>query len=255
MSKPLIVAHRGDTQNAPENTLPAFANAIKKGADGMELDVHLTQDSQLVVHHYFGLGTTTSGSGLLFEKTLAEIKQADAGSWFSSAFSGVQVPTLAEVFDLGKGKVRFEIDLKGSSLRFLQAVIREIERFGIEADVELTTAHYALLHHAKQINPGLQTGTFFNPPPDWMALRLAQRHVIDWATLFDIQVAHVNRMLITEEFVQELHRHNLLVHGSNLSTREEIEQGLSMGIDRFSTDHIELALQLRNEFVRRNTRA
>ena len=89
MSKPLIVAHRGDTQSAPENTLPAFANAIKKGADGIELDVHLTEDGQLVVHHYFGLGTTTSGSGLLIEKKLAEIKQADAGSWFSSAFSGV----------------------------------------------------------------------------------------------------------------------------------------------------------------------
>lgn len=252
MSKPLIIAHRGDPQSAPENTLPAFASAIEKGIDGIELDVHQTRDGALVVHHFFGLGTTTSGSGLLMEKTLAEIKQSDAGSWFSSAFAGVQVPTLAEVLDLGKGKVHFEIDLKGSSLQFLQTVIAEVERFDVEDNVELTTAHYALLYHAKRLNPRLRKGTFFNPPPDWMPIHLAQQHVLDWATLFEIQVAHVNRVLLTDEFVEELHRHNLLVHGSNLSTQEEIEQGLSIGIDRFSTEEIELALQVRDEFLEHN---
>ncbi len=166
MPKPLVIAHRGDMECAPENTLPAFASAIVKGADGIEFDVHMTLDGELIIHHFYGFGHTTNGDGLVVEKALAEIKRLDAGSWFSSTFSGLQVPTLAEVFDFGKGKIHFEVDLKGSSLPFLQKVIAEIARFNLEDDVELTTAHYALLSHAKQINPRLRTGTFFLQPPD-----------------------------------------------------------------------------------------
>ena len=111
---PLIIAHRGDMAHAPENTLAAFASAIAKGADGVELDVHLTADGELIVHHFFGLGFTNNGVGLVCERTLAELKALDAGSWFDAKFAGEKLPTLAEVFDLCKGKCRLEVDMKGS---------------------------------------------------------------------------------------------------------------------------------------------
>lgn len=249
MPKPLIVAHRGNTKRAPENTLPAFASAIQKGADGIELDVHWSKDEHLVVHHFFGFDTAEGESHLIVDKTLAEIKRLDVGSRFSPAFSDVRIPTLAEVLDLGKGKVRFEIDLKGSSLPFLQAVIAEVKRFGVEDDVELTTAHYALLSYAKKIDSRARTGTFFLQPPEWMPLRLAQRHVLDWATLFEIQAAHLHLSLLTDDFVDELRRRGLTVYASNLSCKEDIEQGLHKGIDSFSTDELEMALRMRDEFV------
>ena len=252
MPKPLIIAHRGDTKNAPENTLPAFASAIQQGADGIELDVHWSKDEHLVVHHFFGYESPEGEYNLIFEKTLADIKGVDVGSHFSPAFSGVRAPTLAEVLDLGKGKIRFEIDLKGSSLPFLQAVIAEIERFGLEDDVELTTAHYGLLSHVKKLHPRLRTGTFFLQPPEWMPLRLAQRHVIDWATLFEIQVPHLHASLLTDDFVDQLRRRGLLVYVFNLSSKEDIGWGLSKGLDFFSTDELEMALQMRDEFVNRS---
>jgi glycerophosphoryl diester phosphodiesterase len=79
--KPLVIARTGDVENAPENTLPAFESAISRGADGIELDVHLTADGELVVQHFYNLGTTDNGEGLVGEHTLAELKALDSGGW------------------------------------------------------------------------------------------------------------------------------------------------------------------------------
>lgn len=246
---PLVIAQRGDVENAPESTLPAFESAISKGADGIELDVHFSADSELVIHHFYNLGSTDNGKGLVDEHTLAQLKALDSGSWFDVKFAGESKPTLSEVFEKYKGRTRFEVDMKSSSLDFLVKVIKEIERFELVNDVELTTAHYPLLVHAKRLNPQVRIGTFFYQPPDWMPVRLAQQHTLDWAELFDIDVVHLNLSLITKEFTKKLHNHGFIVYGSNLDSNEEIKRGLELGIDSFSTGRLGLALQLRDEFV------
>ena len=139
--------------------------------------------------------------------------------------------------------------MKGSSLDFLQKVVREVERFGLVDDVELTTAHTPLLFHAKRLNSRLRVGAFFYQPPAWMPVRLAQEHARDWAGLLGIDVAHLSLSLITAEFVQELRRCGLTVAGSNLDSVEDIQKGLELGVDSFSTGRLGMALQLRDEFV------
>lgn len=96
---PLIIAHRGDQSAAPENTLSAFQRAVAAGADGVELDVRLTQDGQLVVFHDRRLDRTSNGSGPVNEHTLAEVKSLDVGAWFSPKFRREIAPTLDEVFE------------------------------------------------------------------------------------------------------------------------------------------------------------
>ena len=248
--KPLVIARRGDVENAPENTLPAFESAISRGADGVEFDVHLSLDGELVVHHFYNLGTTDNGQGLVSEHTLAELKALDSGGWFDPRFAGEPKPTLSEVFELCKGRTRLEIDLKESSLSFLYRVVGEVERFDLVDDVELTTAHYPLLTHAKKLVPELRTGTFFYEPPAWMPVRLAQRHILDWANLLELAVVHLNMALITADFVDRLHRGGFLAYGSNLDSAEQIQRGLHLGIDSFSTGNLGIALQLRNQFVK-----
>jgi glycerophosphoryl diester phosphodiesterase len=183
-----------------------FESAIARGADGVELDVHPTRDGELVVHHFYGLGTTDDGEGLVCEHTLAELKALDSGSWFD-------------------------------------------ERFNLVDDVELTTAHYPLLPHMKKRNPGLRTGAFFYKPPEWMPLRLAQQHILDWATLLEIWTVHLNIALITVDFVDLLHRRGFAVHGSNLDSEEEMRRKLNSGVDSFSTGCLGMALQVRDEFL------
>lgn len=243
-TEPLIIARTGDVQNAPEDTLPAFESAILRGADGVELDVHPTLDEKLVVHHFYNLGITDDGDGLVCEHTLAELRALDSGRWCDRRFAGEPKPTLGEVFELCKGRVGLEVHLHGSSLGFLRQVVAEVERFDLADDVELTTAHTPLLPHVRTLNPELRCGTFYHEPEEWKSVRLAQRHILDWASLLGTEYIHLDVAFLTRDFVSYLRRHSFTVHGSNLDTNEEIQRGLNVGVDQFSTGCLGLALEL-----------
>ena len=95
-----IFAHRGSKIDCPENTLSAFKKAIDVQADGIELDIHLTKDGEIVVIHDETIDRTTNGSGQVEDYTLAELQNFDAGSWFHESFKQEKIPTLKEVFEL-----------------------------------------------------------------------------------------------------------------------------------------------------------
>jgi glycerophosphoryl diester phosphodiesterase len=108
VSKPvvLVIAHRGDSKEAPENTLPAFASAVKAGADLIELDFYSSADGIPVVCHDADLDRTTNAVALwggakqkITSKSLAELQALDAGSWFSAEFAGTRIPTLSAAMD------------------------------------------------------------------------------------------------------------------------------------------------------------
>lgn len=249
--KPLVIARTGDVERAPENTLPAFESAVERGADGVELDVHLSRDGHLVVHHFNNLGSSDNGSGLVCEHSLAELKALDSGSWFDRRFAGEPKPTLRDVLGRFRGRTRFEIDLKDTGAAFLRQVTAQVEEYDLAGAVELTSAHCPLLKLAKKLDPALRTGTFFYAPPGWMPVRLAQKHTLDWAEMLEIAAVHLNLALITAEFVEQLHQAGFLVAGSNLDTAEQIRCDLAAGIDSFSTGRLGIALPLRDEFCAR----
>ncbi|MGM0896811.1 MAG: glycerophosphodiester phosphodiesterase family protein [Bacillota bacterium] len=97
-----IFAHRGSSGTHPENTVPAFAEAAVLPVHGVELDVHLSKDGELVVIHDEKVHRTTNGKGYVKDLTLAELKELDAGSWKGDSWIGTEIPTLAEVFDVFK---------------------------------------------------------------------------------------------------------------------------------------------------------
>jgi len=114
-TRPLVIAHRGASAVAPENTIAAFEQAIADGADGIELDLHLSRDDQLVVIHDASIGRTTNGSGSVRDRTLRELKRLDAGGWRDPKFEGQRIQTLQEVFERFRDRTRFWIELKGGS--------------------------------------------------------------------------------------------------------------------------------------------
>src|SRR5215213_4700199 len=97
-----VLAHRGASAYAPENTLAAFRLAIEQRADWLELDVQQTKDGHLVVFHDLRMERTTNGSGALRDLTLDQVRQLDAGSWFGPRFAGERVPTFEEVVALAR---------------------------------------------------------------------------------------------------------------------------------------------------------
>jgi glycerophosphoryl diester phosphodiesterase len=112
---PLVIAHRGASAAAPENTIAAFERAIADGADAIELDVHLSRDDHPVVIHDETLERTTDGSGSVRAHTMRELKRLDAGAWRGPAFAGQRLQTLQEVLERFRGRTRFWIELKGGS--------------------------------------------------------------------------------------------------------------------------------------------
>src|SRR5215475_6599931 len=99
MAPVLVIAHRGASGTCPENTLAAFRRAQELGAHMIELDVQLTRDGEVVVMHDWTLARTTDGRGRVASRTLAELRQLDAGSWFDPGYAREPVPTLREVLD------------------------------------------------------------------------------------------------------------------------------------------------------------
>ena len=112
---PLVIAHRGASAAAPENTIAAFERALADGADAIELDVHLSRDDHPVVIHDGTLERTTNGSGPVRGLTMRELKRLDAGAWRGPAFAGQRLQTLQEVLERFRGRTRFWIELKGGS--------------------------------------------------------------------------------------------------------------------------------------------
>ncbi|NGP44436.1 glycerophosphodiester phosphodiesterase [Bacillaceae bacterium SIJ1] len=112
MNQPLIIAHRGASASAPENTLAAFTKAVADGANAIELDVHLTKDNELAVIHDDTVDRTTNGTGLVGQMTLAELQELDAGSWFSDDFQGEKIPSLTEVFAALPSTVVVNVEIK-----------------------------------------------------------------------------------------------------------------------------------------------
>jgi glycerophosphoryl diester phosphodiesterase len=254
MNFPLIVAHRGDTKHAPENTLSAFELAITKGVDGIEFDLHETRDGELVVLHDYTLDRTTSGNGLVSHCTFKELRALDAGRWFDLKFAGEMIPTLNEVIEIGKGKTRFEIELLCATLSFLKDVIQKLKDQNVTDDVEITSPHIPLLGHVRSFQKGLRVGYFVPLFPAWKTPNLGNQHLIQWMKLMDAQVAHLPPSMLNESTVNILHENEYLVHGANLNNAQEFQRALRLNIDQFSTDEIDLAMDLRQRHHANATR-
>ncbi len=161
----MIFAHRGASGEYPENTLLAFQKAAEQEADGLELDIHLTKDQVPVVIHDRKVDRTTDGKGWVFEHTLEELKQLDAGSWKDPSFQGEQIPTLEEVLAWAKDTSLFlNIELK-IGLRpysgLVPQVLEQIAHFKLEDRVIISSFNHYSLVEVRQLNPAIETAILF----------------------------------------------------------------------------------------------
>jgi glycerophosphoryl diester phosphodiesterase len=135
---PLVIAHRGASFIAPENTIPAIKAAIELGADGVELDVKLSKDGVLILHHDQTLDRTTDGSGPIAEWNWSELACLDAGSHHSEQFQNTRIPRLDEIFELFGDDLIYNLELTeyGRPLtRITSRTIELVKDFGLEANV------------------------------------------------------------------------------------------------------------------------
>ncbi len=150
-----IIAHRGASHDAPENTVASFMLGWQQQADAGELDIHLTKDRQVVVIHDADTKRTTGTSGVVANRTLAELRTLDAGSWKGSQWKGEKLPTLSEVLNTVPDGKRMFIEIKCGPvvLPILEGILQES---GKKAEqLVLIGFNYAAMAEAKQRFPGL----------------------------------------------------------------------------------------------------
>ncbi len=157
----LLGAHRGNSAEFPENTLASFGSAIDLGVDLIECDVHLTEDGALPVIHDPLLDRTTDSRGLVRDRTMAELKSLDAGSWKDPRFAGERIPTLEEVLALARHRVGVAIEIK--TLPFVyagieQAVARAIEGVGMTDEVVIIAFDHRCIKEVRRLLPAVLTG-------------------------------------------------------------------------------------------------
>lgn len=165
---PLVIAHRGASLEAPENTIAAFERAVADGADAIELDVHLSRDGHPVVIHDFTLDRTSDGTGPVSARTVQELKRLDAGGWFHPRFRGQRVQTLQEVLERFRDRTRFWIELKAGSDRYPgveERVVSTLEIYDVVERALIQSFDHAALARVRALNSEVPLGALVAMPP------------------------------------------------------------------------------------------
>ncbi len=173
-TKPLIIAHRGGAKLAPENTLASFENAINIGVEMIEIDVHLSKDSEVITIHDQSLERTTDGKGDIKDLTLAEIKKFDAGSWFNENFKGEKVPTLSETLETINRRAILLIEIKDGDERYPgleKKIVEEVKKQNAVDWVVIQSFNKKSVLRIKEMAPEITTfyllgrnfNEYFNP--------------------------------------------------------------------------------------------
>lgn len=243
---PAIIAHRGASAHAPENTLASFHIALTQQADGIELDVHLSLDGEVVVIHDSNLGRTTNGTGSVYEKTLKELKQLDAGSWFGERFAGESLPTLREVFELVGDQSFVNVELKGPGL-FRSALpaqtVEVVRQFGFEDRVIFSSFNPWLLRQTANQLPEARLGMLLPPGGIASWVRVLSKPIITpWAY-------HPHYQTVTPVFFERSAQERRPILAYTVNHPEEISRLCALGIYGIITDDPAKALALREENI------
>ena len=173
---PQIIAHRGASYLAPENTLAAFRLAGELGADGIEFDVQQTRDGGLIVHHDYIIDFHTQLSGNIYDMLEGELRELDFGAWKNVDFTGEQIPTLDEALAVGRELGTMMVELKSTitpDASYVPRVVEAIEAADCVDRVVLIAFQHDLLRQARELQPDLKVGVLlygalegmFVPPP------------------------------------------------------------------------------------------
>ncbi|MGB9680131.1 MAG: glycerophosphodiester phosphodiesterase [Thermoanaerobacteraceae bacterium] len=242
MSKPLVIGHRGDAKNFPENTLKSFQRVLELGADGIELDVQLTKDGHLVVIHDEKVDRTTDGIGFVKDFTLKEIKRLDAGIKFNKKYIGEKIPTLSEVFELiGNKDFLVDIEIKSGIVLYPgieEKLVKLIYDFDFQDRVLISSFNHYSLRDLKNIAPELKIGLLYECGivEPWNMAKIMNA--------YSINPFYFN---IIPEVIEGCKRNNIKLFPWTVDIKEDMLKMINAGVDAIITNDPETLIGLLRE--------
>ncbi|MCJ7842748.1 glycerophosphodiester phosphodiesterase [Lederbergia sp. NSJ-179] len=234
-----IFAHRGSSGTHPENTIAAFQEAIRLGVDGIELDIQLTKDHELVVIHDYTLDRTTSGSGKVEDYTVEELKAFDAGSKFSSEFAGETIPTFREVLALLQGtNIELNIEIKKrveEDTGIEKKMIRELEEFHYLQESIISSFNHDSLKRVMALNQNLECAILYTKKMEqpWQ-----------YATHIGAKALHTYLPETDHEMIIEAQQNGFPVRVFTINKDEDLESFFQAKVAGIFTDFPEKAMNL-----------
>lgn len=230
----LVIAHRGFSGQYPENTMVSFQKAIEFGCDMIELDIHFSKDKELVVIHDDKLDRTTNGKGRVYDFTLKEIKNFDAGSWVGSRFSAEKVPTLKEVLQMAKDKMPVNIEIKNPKERqypieeLAERALKEVKEAGMLHQVNFISFNPSALRKIKE-----------KEPKAWITLVYAK----EWKTLLDVTggeeypILALRNKTLAKGDIAKIHEQGFQIYVWTVDNPAEMEKFIAWRVDGIITNH------------------
>lgn len=222
---PDITSHRGYSAVAPENTLPAFQAAIDSGSEYAELDVQQTSDGVVVLTHDTNLKRCTGEDINIYDITWEELQKLDAGSFFSEEFAGTRIPSLEEVIQMCKGKIKLNIEIKnnGHSPELESETARIILDNDFADECVITSLSYESLEKVKEAAPELKTGYI-------LAVGVGDYYELPASDFFSVETT-----FITPNMVKAIHNRGKEVHAWTVDTEDDATRMIEAGVDNIIT--------------------
>jgi glycerophosphoryl diester phosphodiesterase len=233
-----VTAHRGHSRAAPENTLSAIRKAVECGADYAEVDVQLTAEGVVVLLHDRDLKRVAGDPREIGELLYDEVRKQDVGTWFDPSFAGERIPTLAEVLDECRGRIKLNIELKvyGSGRRLALEVARLIGEQSFQFNCLVTSFNYDALLEVKRHYPLVRTG-------------LIVAYALGDVGQLEVEALSVRANWLSDEVLNEAHRVGKEVHVWTVNDAREMTRLMKRGVDNIITDEPDLLIRVRDEWA------
>ena len=226
-----ISAHRGGMATRPENTMVAFKNAYKQGADWIEIDVQQSKDGVLYIMHDYNFKRTTGVNKKAWELTWKEIQELDAGYYFSDKYEGEKIPSLEEVIIYAKKKgIGLNIELKANkhNVNYEESVVELINKYDFVDQCVVTSQKYSLVKNVKKLDPNIDTVYV-------MSIALGNIEKFKYADAFSI-----NQFFATKDIVDRMHSYGKEVYVWTVDDTEDIDKMIGLGVDNIVTNDVDL---------------
>lgn len=263
MHKPLIIAHRGASALAPENTIAAFRRAIADGAEGVEFDVRLAKDGAVVVFHDAALRRLSERTELISSLTVDELQKIDVGSWFQrrrrtgrsdADFSGERIPTLGEVLAFLKdfpGLIYIELKCRESEIeRLSQAVGETIAGSSLLPQMIVKSFQLEVIPQIRRFCPAVKTAALF--APKIMTILRKEKRLVEVAADLGAQMLSLHFSLATRKLMEKAGKRNLPVTVWTVDHPRWIRRASELELFAVITNNPGYLLAERREFLTRS---
>jgi len=245
-TRPIVIAHRGNSGVAPANTLIALRQAIELGVDMIEIDVNLTKDYIPVLIHDKNIENTTNGKGLVSSFTLADLKQLDVGSWKGKQFADERIPTLAEALDVAKGRVYLAVDLKDESA--ILEMVKVIQDADMKDDVIICGCDVPTAQKVRRFDDQLTIVLNVDSELNELAKREDKsefiREYVRQACYAHLSALNVNYKHVNEDLIKRAHLKALPVWTWTVDDEDDMRRLIEMGVDAIYTNWPEKLLKI-----------